>query len=368
MPEKLHPEKPFRTVNFIPLLFHPIRHSVLKEKRTAVILVNVGTPDRPDTASVRRYLSQFLCDRHVMNMPRLFRKILVKGIIVPFRAPRSAKMYEKLWTSEGSPLRLHLENFAAGLNRELGTAYRVFTAMRYGNPSLTKVLNEIRRQDFDNLIVFPLFPQYASSTTGSITDFVRKELSRQAETPSVKFIEQFYDHPGFVEAFAENIAGYHPEKFDHIIFSFHGLPNRHLQKIHPGISPAKCICEKQMPAYGKHCYKATCYETARLLADKLGLPPHRYSVTFQSRFSKNWLRPFTDKTLVERAQRGDKKVLIAVPSFVADCLETLVEIEIENGKLFRQHGGRILTLVKSLNAGTAWIRAAADIVRETNHT
>ncbi len=332
-------------------------------KQKAVLLINVGTPDAPDTDSVRRYLAQFLNDKRVLDMPWLFRKFLVNLIIVPFRAPKSARLYQRLWTPEGSPLLLNTEKFAARLRQQLDASYTVFTAMRYGNPSLKNALERIRRKGFNEIIVFPQFPQYASSTTGTILEFVKNEVESWTESPEIKNIGQFYNHPGFLEAFAENIASCHPETFDHIIFSYHGLPLRHIRKVHPGVSPEDCTCEKQMPEHGKYCYKATCYETTRLLAARLKLDKSRYSIAFQSRFSKNWLRPFTDKVIRELARKGAKRVLVAVPSFTADCLESLVEIGWENKELFKKEGGQELVLVKSLNASETWVQAAAELIR-----
>ncbi len=336
----------------------------MQKQRKAVLLINVGTPDKAEVKYVRRFLLQFLNDGRIIDMPWLLRKILVNLIIVPFRAPKSTRLYKKLWTPEGSPLSLNMERFAAGLRPVLGEDYRVFTAMRYGNPSLKKVLQQIKKQNFDELIVFPLFPQYASSTVGTISEFVMKEIKVWEVIPDVRFIHQFYDHPGFLEAFSQNITDCHPEEFDHIIFSYHGLPLRQVDKAHPRISSAECQCEKQMPAYGSNCYKATCYKTTRLLAEKLGLDKQRYSVGFQSRFSKNWLSPFTDELIKEAARKGAKKVLVTVPSFVADCLETLVEIEIGYDKLFHEFGGEKLVLVKSLNDSEQWVKTAADIIRK----
>ncbi len=335
----------------------------MQKQRKAVILSNVGTPDKAEVKAVRRFLSQFLNDARIMDIPWLFRKILVNLIIVPFRAPKSNRLYKKLWTPQGSPLLLNMEKFADRLRPVLGEEYRIFTAMRYGNPSLKKVLQQVKEQNFDELIVFPLFPQYASSITGTIMEFVMNEVSRWQVIPELRFVNQFYDHPGFLEAFAQNIEACHPEAFDHIIFSYHGLPLRQVDKVHPEISSDTCLCEKQMPVHGSHCYKATCYETTRLLTKKLGLSEEQYSVAFQSRFSKNWLSPFTDELIKELAAKGAKKILVTVPSFVADCLESLVEIEDGYGTLFRAHGGEKLVLVKSLNDDERWVNTAADIIR-----
>ncbi len=348
-----------RSAIFLSLFFL----SDMQKRRKAVLLINVGTPDKAEAKAVRRFLLQFLNDRRIMDIPWLLRKILVNCIIVPFRASKSAKLYKRLWTPKGSPLLLNMEKFAAKLRPVLGEDYRVIIAMRYGNPSLRNALQQIRKQNFDELIVFPLFPQYASSTVGTILEFVMKEIKAWEVIPGIRFIHQFYDHPGFLEAFSRNIAACHPEEFDHIIFSYHGLPLRQVDKVHPGISPAECLCEKQIPAHGSHCYKATCYETTRLIAGKLGLTEKQYSVSFQSRFSKNWLSPFTDERIKKLANEGAKKILVTVPSFVADCLESLVEIEDGYGTLFRNLGGDKLVLVKSLNDNENWVKTVAGIIQ-----
>ena len=350
------------TFIFAFLILRKDRSFVIQQRQKAVLLVNVGTPDGPDTRSVRRYLSQFLNDRRIMDIPWLFRKILVNLFIVPFRAPQSARLYARLWTAKGSPLLVHTKQFASALQNTLSNDYHVFTAMRYGNPSLRKTLREIQNRDFDEIIVFPLFPQYASSTVGTILDFIMKEVKRWPVIPELRFIHQFYDHPGFLRAFSEKISAYHPEKYDHIIFSYHGLPLSHINKIHPEIAAVSCTCEKTMPSHGKHCYKATCYETSRLLAQKLQLKEGQFTTAFQSRFSKNWLQPFTDEVLIQLARKGVKKVLVAVPSFVADCLESVVEIGWENRQLFLREGGRDLTLVESINDDEQWVNTAAEII------
>ena len=330
--------------------------------RTAVLLVNVGTPDEPKVSAVRRYLFQFLNDRRVIDLPLIPQKLLVNLIIVPFRAPKSTKLYEMLWTDEGSPLVVNAEKNRAELQKKLGADYEVITAMRYQNPSLKKALHQVRDKRFGKMIVVPVFPQYASSTTGTIAQFVSQEMARWTVIPELKIISQFYDHPQFINAFADRIRGYKPESWDHIVFSFHGLPNRQVDKIHPEVKSTNCTCETVMPEHGKYCYKATCYETVRLLAAELQLKKEDYSVSFQSRLTKNWLKPFTDELLIEKAKGGTKRVLVVAPAFVADCLETTVEIGIEYQDLFVKHGGEKVQLVESLNDHPLWIDTLKQLI------
>ena len=335
-------------------------------KKTAVILANVGTPDEPTVPAVRRYLFQFLNDRRVIDLPWLLQKFLVNVIIVPFRAPKSTKLYQMLWTEKGSPLLTISNDSKEKLQEKLGENYEVFVGMRYQNPSLKKALQTIKEKRFDKIVVMPMFPQYASSTTGTISQFVNSEIAKWNVIPELTIISQFYDNPGFVKAFAAQIKKYKPEEFDHIIFSYHGLPYSQTDRVHPGIKTAQCNCEVDMPAHGHFCYKATCYETTRLLAKELGLPKSAYSVAFQSRLTKNWLKPFSDEEVIQLAKQGKKRVLITAPAFIADCLETIVEIGIEYQHLFEENGGEKIQLVESLNANEDWIETVYQIVTSKN--
>jgi protoporphyrin/coproporphyrin ferrochelatase len=335
----------------------------MKNKKTAVILINVGTPDEPKVPAVRRYLFEFLNDRRVIDLPLILQKILVNLIIVPFRAPKSTKLYQRLWTDNGSPLLFYSENVIRKLQEKISSKADVFLAMRYGNPSIGKALAEIKKRNIDRLIVLPMFPQYASSTNGTAIQAVLDEISKWNTIPEVHAINQFYDHPAFLDAFANQIKSYEPENYDHIIFTYHGLPNRHLDKNHPEESIKTCNCETRFPEFGKFCYKATCYQTTRELVKRLGIPHDKYSVSFQSRLSKNWMTPFTDKNLIKRAKEGHKKVLVAAPAFVADCLETTVEIGYEYKELFIENGGEVLQMVDSLNDSPRWIDAIEEIIQ-----
>lgn len=331
-------------------------------KRTAVLLVNVGTPDEPTVPAVRRYLFHFLNDRRVIDLPLIPQKLLVNLIIVPFRAPKSTELYKMLWTPEGSPLMVNAVKNQHDLQAALGHEYDVFMAMRYERPSLKKVLHQIRDGQYGKLVLLPVFPQYASSTTGTVGQYVFREAARWNVMPEIKMIGQFYDRPLFIKAFAERIREYQPEIWDHIIFSYHGLPVRQVKKVHPKVDYNGCSCEKSMPAHGKFCYRATSYETSRLLAAELNLKPEDYTVSYQSRLDKNWLEPFTDATLIKLAKEGRKRILVVAPAFVADCLETTVEIGVEYQELFEKHGGEKVQLVESLNNHPLWIQAMKEMI------
>lgn len=332
-------------------------------KNKVILFINAGTPDKPDIKHVRRFLSEFLNDCRVIDLPWLLQKILVNLVIVPFRAPKSTRSYQKLWIGKGSPLLVNMENLGLKLEQKLKGEYSVYGAMRYGNPSLKDILKKIKSESVDEITVFPLYPQYASSTTGSVHEFIMKEIQTWNVIPAICFTGQFYSHPSFINAFANQVKRYNPEMYDHVLFSYHGLPLRHIQKAHPENDYTKCDCHNSLPDHGIYCYKATCYETTRLLAEKLNLIPESYSTSFQSRLSKNWLTPFTDRTLKELIQKGKKRVLVVAPSFVADCLETIIEIKDEYKNLFKQSGGKELVLVESLNDNDEWVDAIFKIAK-----
>jgi ferrochelatase len=326
-----------------------------------LLLINTGTPDSPDKASVKRYLSEFLNDPHVIDMPWLFRKILVNLIIIPLRVSRSTALYSRLWTVEGSPLKINLEKLTARLNTKINKKYNVFGVMRYGNPSISSVIRKI--PEGSELIIFPLFPQYATATTGSVKDAVMKSIQPE-HFSKIKFIEQFCSHPSFIEVFSERIKSYNPDSYDHVIFSYHSLPENHVEKMHPEIKISECSCDKNLPVHGKLCYRAQSYNTTRLIASKLKLSPGSYTTTFQSRLSNKWLHPFTDDIIREVAKNGKKRVLVTSPSFVSDCLETTIEIGEDYKDEFVKAGGKELVLVESLNHGDDWCSAIVQITED----
>ena len=334
----------------------------MKQDKVAVLLMNVGSPDKPEPRAVRKYLTQFLNDRRVIDLPWILQKFLVNLIIIPFRIKKSTGLYKRIWSDMGSPLIAITGMIQKKLEVMAGSRFKVFTGMRYGNPGYKKALEEIKKGQFDQLVVFPLFPQYAMSTTETAFAAIDNELKKQKIKIPVIKIDQFYNHPGFIAAFADKVKQCHPENFDHIVFTYHGLPDRQVEKCHPGIKVHLCDCKNEIPAHGTHCYRATCYATTRLIASVLGLPKGFFTTSFQSRLTKNWLSPFTDETLLLKIQEGKKKILVVAPSFVTDCLETIIEIGEDYQILFRKNGGEKLQWVESLNSDNLWLETIEHII------
>jgi len=333
--------------------------------KTGVLLVNLGTPDNPKTPAVRRYLREFLMDGRVIDIPKWQRFLLVQGIIAPFRAPKSAKTYQELWTHEGSPLLVYGYTVQKLLQEKLGNSYHVALGMRYQKPSIAQALEELKSTQVQKIIVLPLFPQYASATTGSVHEKTMEIVKKWGNIPQIKFISQYCNYSGFIQAFAERGKKYlSQEQFDHVIFSYHGLPERQITKHDPTktcLQSANC-CEK----YSTHnhlCYRAQCFETSRQLAHALNLNPEQYTVSFQSRLGKNpWIQPYTDQTIEKLVKENKKRILVFSPSFVADCLETTIEIGVEYKHLFESLGGERWQLVDSLNDSPIWIDALHALI------
>ena len=338
--------------------------------KTAILLINLGTPDSPSVRDVRSYLFEFLSDPRVIDIPAILRFLLVNLVIVPFRAPKSAKVYEKLWDNNslperktGSPILFYGKSVQEKLQKSLGGNFEVYLAMRYKNPSIENILSEVYKKNYEKIIVVPLFPQYASATTGSVINKVMKIVSKWWVIPEIKFISQYYDNEGFTNTITERANKYNIEEYDHVLFSYHGLPVRQVDKVYKdGTLCKEHNCETEINETNRFCYKATCYATTRLIAEKLNLHKDKYTVCFQSRLDKNWLEPFADKVIVEQAKKGAKKLLVFSPAFVADCLETLIEIGVEYQKLFEEHGGEKVQLVESLNDHPIWIETLKEMI------
>ena len=337
-------------------------------KKTGVLLIQLGTPDSPRLSDVRSYLSEFLNDPRVIDLPYLIRKILVNGIIVPFRAPKSAKIYKELWElGEGkSPLLTHTQALQALLQKNFeGENVTVEMAMRYKNPSLDSVLEKMRLANYDRIVLLPLFPQYASASTGSAIEKAMDIIRKWWVIPEIKIISQFYDNPGYIESIVDNAKKFQLSEYDHILFSYHGLPERQVDKVYEGTDLCEDQpCELEVNEKNKFCYKATSYATTRLIAKELGLTEKDYTVCFQSRLDKKWLTPFSDKVVEEWAEKGAKKLLVFSPAFVADCLETLIEIGDEYQEIFEEKGGEKVQLVPSSNTHPAFIEGLTQLIRE----
>lgn len=335
--------------------------------RVGVLLVNVGTPDAPRPKEVRRYLRQFLDDPRVIDINPVGRWLLLNLIILPTRPRRSAAAYAKIWTDAGSPLLVHSEAFCARLQEALGERYVVVLGMGYGEPSVKSALDRLTRDGIDRFVVFPQFPHYASATTGSVLDAVYRAAAKMWNIPPFNVVPPFFDDPGLVRAYAA-VGRPHMDAFrpDHVLLSFHGLPERHVLKSDG--TGAHCLkaddCCATVGPHNAFCYRAQCFATARLLAAELGLRPDGWTVTFQSRLGRTpWIRPYTDETVRQHAASGTKRLLVFTPAFTADCLETLEEIGIGARETFRAHGGEDLRLVPCLNDHPDWVETAARLVR-----
>lgn len=334
--------------------------------KTGVLLVNLGTPDSTKTSDVRKYLREFLMDWRVIDIPFINRWMLINFIIAPFRAPKSAHEYKKLWQEKGSPLLFHGIELQKLVQQALGNDYIVGFGMRYQNPGIEKAVEIFKDKAIDKLIVLPLYPQYASASTGSSIEEVMKVVGQWQIIPDVKIISNFCDHPLFIKAFAELGRKYMQQRaYDHIVFSYHGIPERQILK---GSVKDQCqlgTCCMSYHARNKYCYRAQCFETTRLLVKELGLEEGRYSVSFQSRLGKTpWIKPYTDHNIEALAKAGKKSILFFSPSFVADCLETTVEGGEEYNNLFKENGGEHWQLIESLNTNPAWVECVAQLVKE----
>jgi ferrochelatase len=337
------------------------------QPRIGLLLINLGTPDAPEPGPVRTYLKEFLSDPRVVDIPAIGRWLLLNLFILPFRPKKSAAAYRKIWTEAGSPLLTNHLALAQALQRELGDGVLVAPAMRYGSPSLASGLATLRQAGIDRILILPLYPQYSSAATGSTLEAVFTQAAQLWNVPSLQVMPPFYDDPGFIAAVASQaqpvIADLDP---DHVLFSFHGVPERQVRKGDP--SGRHCLtatdCCALIGPNNQYCYRAHCVQTARLTAETLGLAEDQWSISFQSRLGRTpWITPFTDVVLDEMAAKGVKRLAVVSPSFTADCLETLEEIGIRALEDFRAKGGDKLVLVPSLNAEPVWVTAVAGMVR-----
>lgn len=334
--------------------------------KIGVLLIQLGTPDSPEKKDVRRYLSEFLNDPRVIDLPWLKRTLLVNGIIVPFRTKNSSKIYKELWKLGNgvSPLITHTENFKKKLAMKLQDKADVFVAMRYQNPSIPSVLAEMKKKNYEKIVVLPLFPQYASASNGSAIEKVMDEIKKWWVIPNVEFISQFWDNEGYLNSLVENAKALNPETYDHVLFSYHGLPQSQVDKVNLSGKCQNCLCETEVNDQNKFCYKATCFATSRALADKIGLRPDQYTVCFQSRLDDKWITPYSDKVVEELGKQGKRRLLVFSPAFVADCLETLIEIGVEYQEILDENGGGEVKLVPSCNDSDLFVDGIYDLLKD----
>lgn len=334
-------------------------------KKTAILLINLGTPDNPGPSKVAKYLTQFLNDKRVIDINAIGRFILVNLIIVPFRSFKSSKLYQAIWTKEGSPLLLNSIALKEKLQHTLGTDYVVELAMRYQSPGIKQALERLREQRPDKIHILPLYPQHASSSTGSTIEEVLRLIKGWEVIPNLNIVSKFYDHPKFIAALVNEAKKHTLADYDHVLFSYHGLPERQIRKASAHYGGNTCqmgACCNTITKNNQYCYRANCFETTRQLVKALNIPENKYTTAFQSRLDNKWLQPFSDKVVKELAEKGAKKVLVFSPAFVADCLETIYEIGTEYEEIFKHHGGEKITLVNSLNSNDDWVEAVKEIL------
>jgi len=338
------------------------KHSYQLKK--GIILINLGSPDSTAVADVRKYLDQFLMDERVIDKPWLLRALLVKGIIVPFRAPKSAEAYKTIWVEEGSPLIVFTKHLQQSLQKEIEEPVEI--AMRYGNPTPEVAFDALlkREPDIEEIIVLPLYPHYAMSSYETAVEYMKEFYQKKNYPFTLSFIPPFYNNTAYLNALSESIRPYLNDSYDHLLFSYHGIPERHIRK--SDITGCHCLvkencCEINSPAHS-FCYRHQIKTTTKLVAEQLQIPSHKYSISFQSRLGKGWLTPFTDFRLKELPQEGIKNLLIICPAFVSDCLETLEEIAIRGKEIFLEAGGESFTMIPCLNTHPLWIKAIEGFI------
>ena len=334
--------------------------------KRAIVLMNLGSPDSTRVKDVKRYLDEFLMDERVIDKPWLFRALLVKGIIVPFRAPKSAKAYESIWTDEGSPLLVISRNLAGALQKEVPEPVTI--AMRYGSPSPKNAFDALVKEHpgLEEVIAIPMYPHYAMSSYETAVEYAKNQHREGQYSFKLTTIKPYYDNEEYIDALAESIRPHLEKEFDHILFSYHGVPERHIYK--GDVTGQHCLkvancCETPSPAH-EFCYRHQCYATTRIVTEQLGIPKENWSQSFQSRLGRDpWLQPYTAAQLEELPRKGIKKLLVVCPAFVSDCLETLEEIAEEGREIFLHNGGESFEMIPCLNVHPLWVEALEKWIR-----
>jgi len=332
--------------------------------KKGVLLMNLGSPDSTDIKDLRKYLDQFLMDERVIDKPWLLRALLVKGIIVPFRAPKSVEAYKTIWTKQGSPLIVITRQLQHALQNEIEEPVEV--AMRYGNPTVEDGFKKLLKRDpaIEEVIAVPLYPHYAMSSYETAVEYAKQVYNKNKYSFKLSFVEPFYSEPDYIAALAEKMKPFLNQSFDKILFSYHGVPGRHIRK--SDVTGCHCLqtencCEVASTAH-VHCYRHQVFTTTKLVSEFLNIPKEKYEISFQSRLGKGWLTPFTDIRLGEFPGEGIKNLLIMCPAFVSDCLETLEEIEIRGREIFMNAGGESFTMIPCMNTEPLWVKTLAGYV------
>jgi ferrochelatase len=335
-------------------------------KKRGVLLMNLGSPDSTEVTDVKRYLNEFLMDGRVIDKPYLLRALLVRGIIVPFRAPKSAEAYKTIWTNEGSPLIVISKQLRDAVQKLVTEPVEI--TMRYGNPTPDAAFENLlkRMPGMEEVVAVPLYPHYAMSSFETAVEYVKAVHKKNKYDFSLSFVKPYFKDPDYLDALADNMRPYLQRDYDHILFSYHGVPARHIMK--SDITGKHCLqspdcCSVPSPAHA-FCYRHQCITTTALVTQKLSIPKEKYSISFQSRLGKGWLEPFTDIRLEEMPNEGIKKLLVICPAFVSDCLETLEEIEIRGRESFMAAGGESYAMIPCLNTHPLWVNALAKWVTE----
>lgn len=331
----------------------------------ALVLVNLGSTSSPKVADVRRYLNQFLMDPYVIDLPWPLRRLIVAAIIAR-RPKQSAAAYQSIWWKEGSPLIVLSQRLQSKV-AEQWTEGPVELAMRYGEPSIERVFMGLAQRGISNVILAPLYPQFAESTVKTVVEEAKRVISKHDLSFDLDILPPFYDQPEYIEALASSARPYLNEGYDHLLLSFHGLPERHIQKVDPtGTHCLKSLdcCQRASDRVLQTCYRAQCLKTSEALTSALGINQEQWTMTFQSRLGRTkWIEPYTDATFENLAAQGVKNLLVMCPAFVADCLETLEEIGIEGRDIFQSAGGDKLTLIPCLNDQSQWVQTLVSLCR-----
>jgi ferrochelatase len=338
----------------------------MAEIKRGIVLMNLGSPDSTRVKDVRRYLNEFLMDERVIDMPYLSRLLLVKGIIVPFRAPKSAAAYQSIWTKEGSPLTVISRQLEQAVQQQVKEP--VALAMRYGSPAPWTAYDELLKKvpDLEEVVLVPLYPHYAMSSYETAVEYAKEIHAKKKYKFRLTIIPPFYNEPVYLHALAESIKPFLQQEFDQILFSYHGIPERHVKK--SDVTGSHCLkvndcCNVDSPAHDT-CYRHQCFTTTRLTAEMLGIPANKYRLSFQSRLGRDpWLQPYTAERLAQLPGEGVKKLLLVCPAFVSDCLETLEEMGVEGKEIFLHAGGESFTLIPCLNIHPLWVKAVAGYVQ-----